>query len=257
MTSENKSIDKNIDILNKLYDNRKYFDSYGGSAVISVSFVIASFVLISYLHLKRKFDDIKKEWPKYRCHPQVIPFAGIINKDPDMSILETSASNFTYCTNTILTNITGYFVSPIYYLANSLTSIVYGTADTIQYVRMKIASIISNFSNMDSIIMGKIMGYIIPVRIFLIKIKNMMARSNGTLVTSVFTAIGGYLGLKSFLGAFLILMGIAYIVAMAIAAALSTPFTWVASIPFYIIAAFIAFVIGFVGIVHFMVKQKT
>lgn len=249
--------ERSIDILNNLYDKQKYLDLYGGSVIFSILFMIAFFILVSYIQISGKFAVIRKDWPKHRCNPQVIPFAGLIVKEPGKTVLESSASNFTNCTNTILSNISGYYVSPIYYITNTLQTLINGLINNVQQIRKKISSVGSNFGNVDSTIMGKIMGFMVPLRIYVIKLKNMMAKTNATLVGGVFTAIGGYLGLKAFLGAFIILMAIAFAVAMAIAAALSNPFTFPAAIPFYAIAAFIAFTLVFIGIVQVMVKQRT
>ena len=46
------------------------------------------------------------DWEKNRCNPSVIPIAGFIKREPDMSITEATNANLKYCTNNLTKNLT-------------------------------------------------------------------------------------------------------------------------------------------------------
>lgn len=50
------------------------------------------------------YDEIVKNWPKVRCNPAIMPFAGAYGYD--------ATENFQYCMNTILTNQAGGIAGP-------------------------------------------------------------------------------------------------------------------------------------------------
>lgn len=248
----------NINILQKFYNKQKYLDLYGGSVIISLFFIFLVFSLFSYFHLSKKFNKIRKNWTKYRCNPQVIPLAGIINKDPHKSILETTAVNFNGCITNILTEITGDFLSPIYYITSTLEYMAKSVVNDVQMVRTKIGSIVGNMVNIDKEIMGRIMNFLMPLRLMLIKLKDMISKNNASMVSGIYTAIAGYLGVKSFFGAFIVIMGVGLAFASATAAALNAfIFTAPLAIPFEVIAGIIGGVLIFMGILKALIRSKT
>ena len=65
-----------------------------------------------------RIKPIKANWIQERCNPQVIPFAGLIQKKEGQTVLEATAQNFQECSQTTLQNLSGYALAPIYYLVN-------------------------------------------------------------------------------------------------------------------------------------------
>ena len=249
----------NIDKLTKMYNKQSYYDVYGGSTVFSVLFVIGFFSLVSYITLSNKFAYIRKNWGNYRCNPQVIPLAGIINKDPHKGVLETTADNFTNCTSTILTEITGEFLTPIYSVTSSLENMVKNAVHDVQMIRTKIGSIVSNVEDVDRQIMGRIMNFLMPIKLMFIKIRDMLGKTNATLMTGMYTAIGTYLGLKSFIAAFAVLLLIPLAFCLLTAGILEAGlFTAPLAVPFWFAAGvLIAFLVWVALLEHeILEKQK-
>ena len=73
---------------------------------------------------------------------------------------------------------------------------------------------LGQIGDIDTEIMGKILGFLMPLRKMLSKMKSIMHKGQATLVTSMYGIISGYLGLKSFVGAF-IQISIDFLVALA------------------------------------------
>ena len=241
----------NVDKIAKLYNKQTYFDLYGGSTVFSIVFVLAFFCLFSYVHISGKFAEIRKDWPNQRCNPQVIPFAGLINRSPDKTILESTADNFSNCTTTILTEITGDFLTPLYSVTSFLKSMVTTVINDVDIIRNKIGSIGDNIKSIDRQIMGRIFNFLMPIKVFFMKFRDMLAKTNATIVGGLYTSIGTYLGFRSFFGAFITIMLIGMAFALATGGALAAGlFTAPLAPPFFIIAAAIGAVIVFVLLVE-------
>ena len=72
------------------------------------------------------FDEITKNWPKVRCNPAIMPFAGAYGHD--------ATENFQFCMNNILTNQAGNFTGPF-----------------IGILRTMVASMMTFLSNLNSL----------------------------------------------------------------------------------------------------------
>ena len=98
---------------------------------------IVVFIIVGYNHLRSNLKPIIAEWPKQRCNPAVIPFAGWINSDrgDGKGALEYTGENFAQCTQTILEEITAYAFMPIYYIMQTFTAMFKELSDAVNNAR--------------------------------------------------------------------------------------------------------------------------
>ena len=96
--------------LKKMYEKVSYFDQYGGSVILFVVITIILFLLISYCLIMVNSQPIIDDWVNQRCKPNIIPFAGLITHPEGVSASEYTQQNFNYCTQNILSSITGMAV---------------------------------------------------------------------------------------------------------------------------------------------------
>lgn len=234
-------------ILEKLYKKTGYFDMYGGSIVSTIMILFIFFVIISYFHVISNIKPIKAKWSTQKCNPSVIPFAGIINKPPNKTAFEFTGDNFNECLNGILTNLTGDFLEPIYYIINTIHSSLKNLSKDIQIVRKKIESLVGNLVSIDSEIMGRILGFTMPIRKIIIKLKDSFSKVLGVGITGAYTTLGLWLSIKTFIGAFIEMM----ITGLGILAAIIVPlwilpFTWGVAITYTTFFAFVAAILAIV-----------
>lgn len=233
--------------LEKIYNKLGYFDKYGGSVVGTILILIIFFIILAYFNVITNIKPLRKNWNMNKCNPSVIPFAGIINKPDNMSVFEYTRVNFNECISTIQTNITGEFLEPIYYIVNTAKRSLDGIKDAIQAIRKKITNVIDNMMSINSQIMGKILGFLMPVRKILIKMKDSLSKVLGVGVISAYSTIGLWLSIETFIKSFVTIM-IEGLVAFAgiIVLLWILPFTWELAAVYT--AAF-GVVAGFVGVV--------
>ena len=82
--------------IKKIYDKLSYFDQYGGTVFLFIILTAIVLFVNGYCSIMTKAQKIKSNWINERCKPQVIPFAGLINKPDDKTITDFTLENFNY-----------------------------------------------------------------------------------------------------------------------------------------------------------------
>jgi len=244
-------MDTNLNNITKMYEKLTYFDQYGSSFMLFIIITIVVLILISYFHTMINIQPIIDDWANQRCKPTIIPFAGLITHPKNMSATEYTTQNFTYCTQNILSNITGYAVQPLTYITNALQSLVNIIKQSIQNIRGMFDKIRTMFQSITEEIMGRIINIMIPLQQIIISFKDLIGKIQGSMTAGLFTLLGSYYALKSLMGAiaqFIIIILIALAVMIAIFWII--PFTWGAAIANTVI--FIAIAIPLAIILAFM-----
>ena len=213
--------------INKMYKHVGYFDEYGGSLLLFILLTILLFIGHSYSVVMMNLKPIQENWPVERCDPKVIPFAGFINKPPNMSVSEYTNENFQYCIQDILTNITGYAVQPITYTTSLLQTGVGELMQAMEYMNIMMANIRTNISGMAQNTMGRIANVLVPLQRIMIMIKDFMEKIKAIFTSTLYTSLGTYYALQSFMGAIgQLLITILIILAVLIMGFWIVPFTW-------------------------------
>jgi hypothetical protein len=246
-------MESELNKITKMYDKLTYFDQYGGSFILFIIITIVIIISITYFHTMINVQPIIDDWVNQRCKPTIIPIAGFINHPEGVSATEYTAQNFTYCTQNILSSITGSAVEPLTYVTNVLQSIANVIQEAIQSIRAMFDKIRTSMQSVSEEIMGRLMNVMIPLQQIIISFKDLIGKIQGTMTAGLFTLLGSYYTLKSLLGAiaqFIIIILIT--LAAMIAAFWILPFTWPLAISNTVI--FIAIAIPLVIILAFMTE---
>lgn len=185
--------------INELYTNSNYFDRYGLDILITFILCIVFFLGITYYHILNNIEPIKADWTNQRCNPSVIPFAGIINKGPDETVFEYTHKNFTECNQILLKSITDNALKPFNSLLNMITSQFKTFIEAIQAIRGQFNIIRNNLTLVIEDIMNRAVNITIPIVELFIVIKSMIGKILGTITASIYTLLGSYFGMKSFM----------------------------------------------------------
>ena len=187
--------------INKMYENLSYLDQYGGSVLFFILLLTILFIIVSYTQVMKNIQPIKDDWVNQRCKPQVIPFAGLINKPDNMTASDFTSQNFTNCMQNILTGITGFAVQPITYLTSSIQEAFTEIMEAVQYMRTILSSIRSSITGVIQDIMSRMANIMIPIQTILISFKDFSEKVKGILTAGLYTSLGSYYALTSFLKA--------------------------------------------------------
>jgi hypothetical protein len=238
--------------IKKMYEKVNYFDQYGGSVILFIIITIILFLMISYCFVMINAQPIIDDWPNQRCKPSVIPFAGLITHPEGVSASDYTSQNFTYCTQNILSSITGAAVEPLTFITNMLQSVADSIKNSIQAIRDMFNKIRTSMQAVSQEIMGRVINVMIPLQNIIIAFKDLLGKAQGAMTAGLFTFLGSYYTLKSLMGAILQFIIIILIsLAVMIAILWIIPFTWGAAIANT--AIFIAITIPLAIIMAFMI----
>ena len=240
-----------IQNIKKMYDKLNYFDQYGGSVILYIIITIILLLFVSYCFIMINAQPIINDWTNQRCKPYIIPFAGFITHPEGTSISDYTHQNFTYCTQNILSSITGIEVEPITFVINTMNKMAETVKKDIQNIRAMFDKVRTMFQEITQEIMGRIMNFTIPLQQIIISFKDLMSKIQGTMTAGLFTLLGTYYTLKSLMGAIAqFIITILITLAVMIAVMWVIPFTWGAAIANTTI--FIAISIPMIIILAFM-----
>jgi hypothetical protein len=247
-------MDNNTGLQNvtKMYEKLNYFDQYGGSLILFIIITIILILIISYCLIMVYAQPIIDDWPNQRCKPNIIPFAGLITHPDGMSASDYTSQNFTYCTQNILSSITGIAVEPLTFVTNTLNKMADMIKNDIQSVRSMFDKVRTMFQAVSQEIMGRILNFTIPLQQIVISFKDLLSKIQGTLTAGLFTLLGSYYTLKSLMGAIAqFIITILITLSILIAVFWIIPFTWGVAATNTVI--FIAFAIPMTIILAFMI----
>ena len=224
----NENLDnKELENIRNMYKNLNYFDQYGLSVIVFVLITFVTVVLYAYFYAKANIQPIINDWPNQRCKPYYIPLAGIINKPKNMTASEYTVQNFNYCTQNILTSITGTMLEPITYITNTISSVSTDFTNDINSGRQMFNKVRTYFQTIIEEIMGRIMNIMVPLQQIIISFKDILGKVQGIMTTSLFTFLGTYYTLQSLMGAISqVIVGVLIGMAALIVIFWLIPFTW-------------------------------
>ena len=177
-----------------------------------------------------------------------MPFAGLINAPKGTSKMAYTAENFTKCTVGILSEVVQYFTYPLYYLSDLVSNFYLMLMKVVQSFRVLAFYLRMQVMKMMEYIVARIYNVMIPVQRMFIKLKDTLKKTEGIMVSGLYTVFSAYLATKAFVGAFLQILIIALIVIVAVIIALwILPFTWPAAAALTAFFLLIAIPIGIIA----------
>jgi hypothetical protein len=185
----------------KMYGKLSYLDQYSGSVMICLLLFVILFVSFSYTQIITNIQPIKNDWANQRCSPTVIPFAGLINKPNDMTVVEYTGENFVYCMNNIVNSIAGYAVQPFTDITFAINGIFAALGEAIQFIRNIIANIRTSILKILEKVYAIILQVVIPIQQVVITLNDFMGKIKGILTAGLYTSLGTYYILQSLLAA--------------------------------------------------------
>ena len=175
-----------------MYKNR-LFDQIITDIFWSVLIIFVYLCANAYLKVRTHSNFIRSNWPAYRCKPAYIPFAGMIMQR-DAGYVQT---NFEYCIQDILKDMSSSFMEPLYYTQTVASSTLNGIATGLNDVRELINNVRNAITSIIADIMGRVLNIMQPIVIILMKIRDMLGKVMGMMTAYLYTMYGMYDTLQS------------------------------------------------------------
>lgn len=185
--------------INKLYDSSTLFEKYGVDVWITIIVITGLLFSIGYFHVLNHLHSLRINWVKIRCNPIYMPFAGFINKDSNLTNMESTFANLTHCLGNIMEINTKYAADPIYYVLNNIITIFKGFSDSLNVFREFIDYIRKSLEKIYDDIITRTINICIPLLMIFVKLKDSMAKLIGILTTSMFAYLVEYRLMKIYI----------------------------------------------------------
>jgi len=178
--------------IESLYKNRGYFEQYGGDIIVSVLIIAVTVSITSFSTYKSILNQAKANWNLNRCKPIYLPFAGVIMPQPGQSAIETTSQNFQYCIQQDSSMMMNIVLMPFEFamfiiieFLDAVMSAIAAIMRFIQWLKNVIGGIFKQLFN-------KVVKFIVPLMVMIIKLRDMLAKMNGVMVTTLYTVMNIY-----------------------------------------------------------------
>ena len=249
-----------IERLRYLYGDNTFSGRYGID-IMKVCLVIFLFMCaVTYFQIQIRLNEVKQDWPKYRCRPDVMPFAGWINAPEGTDPMEYTKQNFTECSSNITKGVFDKPMVMVYAGFNVVMKIFKNILDVIEKLRLFLNKIRDTIKDLFLAIFNRIQNVIIPVQVMIIKMIDFFEKIKGILATFLLTFVGVLWSFYSLIGSVYELMIIILVVMVIIIIALwYIPFVgWVLAIAALAVFLTIAIPLILLGIVSRQItRQRT
>ena len=139
---------------------------------------LALAVFVAGVFYFSRLQEIKANWPLYRCNPMYMPLADDIN------------SNFVYCIQNMQTSFMGYLLEPLNFLTGSISGVLSSFLKEINMVRAMFDKIRTFISNIIQSVFGIFLNLIIEFQKIIIGMKDLMGKTIGIMVTMMYVMDG-------------------------------------------------------------------
>jgi len=149
-----------------------------GSDIKTSFFILIVFLMMFFATiLSVGIKKFKENWPKYKCNPAAMPFAGYLGYD--------TMGNFVDCISTIQSGLMGRFLAPIFTMTKFLTSLAGNIMSSISALQSTIFSLKFGINDMFGNITGMFVNIIVKFQKVMFKMKDLFKKLSGTMATLV------------------------------------------------------------------------
>lgn len=183
-----------------IYDKAGYLDKYGDSVIMTVMTLLTFFIVYNYLTFKSKLKDIRNNWAENKCKPSVMPFAGLVNENDDVSSLEFASNNFKECNNAILSKIVKLFTTPSEFLTTGIVSLFSSLLDNMNSIRSLLGVFLQTFYSLLELIKQAINNILAPFKSFVMVFIDIQNKIIGVLTSVMWGFVASLLAFNSLMG---------------------------------------------------------
>ena len=249
-----------IERLKYLYGDNTFSGRYGID-ILKVCLVIFLFMsAVTYFQIQNKLQEVKRDWPEYRCRPDVMPFAGWINAPEGVAPMDYTKQNFIECSANSTKGVFDKPMTMVYTVFNVIMNIFKKILEVIEQLRLFLNKIRDTLRELFLAIFNRIQNIIIPVQMMLIKMVDFFEKIKGILATFLLTFVGVLWSFYSLIGSVYELMIIILIIMVIVIIVLwYIPFVgWVLAIAALAVFITIAIPLILLGIVSRQItRQRT
>lgn len=161
------------------------------------SYILIKFAVLTIVHILvlvwaligTGLSDLVNNWPKYRCNPLIMPFAGLFGYD--------AGENFNYCMKNIFSLNAGVVLAPVYGVMSSFTDIVSTISNVANSFRYLIANLLHGMERLMNSFRDRFQFILFSIRMSFFKIMTLMGRLYATFYSVIFMGLSAMQGINN------------------------------------------------------------
>ena len=154
-----------------------------GSDIRLSFFILFVFLLMFFATiLSVGVKKFKENWPRYKCNPAAMPFAGYLGYN--------AMDNFVECISTIQAGLMGRFLAPIFSMTKFMTQLAGNLMANIAAIQSTVFNLKGVMSAQFTDITGMFVNIIVKFQKLIIKMKDIFSKLSGTMITLVYMMKG-------------------------------------------------------------------
>lgn len=160
-----------------------------GKWIIAILIIICFLIMTLLNVIGKDLNNIKENWPKYRCNPIAMPFAGWFGVD--------MTTNFTDCIKDIQVSQMSSILQPFNVTVGALGSVASSFGKSLNSVRNMISYIREKMVGLVRTIFGVIFAMMMEFSKIIMKIIDLVGKVLGMLVTLIYVLDGSMKTMES------------------------------------------------------------
>jgi len=154
-----------------------------GSDIRLSFFILFVFLLMFFATiLSVGIKKFKENWPRYKCNPAAMPFAGYLGYN--------AMDNFVECISTIQSGLMGRFLAPIFTMTKFMTQLAGNLMSNIAAIQSTVFNLKGVMNTQFTDITGMFVNIIVKFQKLIIKMKDIFSKLAGTMITLVYMMKG-------------------------------------------------------------------
>ena len=135
-------------------------------------------------------EEVKKNWPKYRCRPNIMPFAGVYGYN--------TGENFNFCLMNMFSAEMGTALGPVFVILGSIVSTLATLLEVANSIRVQFATMMGGINTLFQNFADRFKALLAAVQMTGYRMKLIMGRLYGAFFAMIYMSIAGMTTLQNF-----------------------------------------------------------
>jgi hypothetical protein len=135
-------------------------------------------------------EEIKKNWPKYRCRPSIMPFASFYGHD--------TAENFNFCLTNMFNAEIGGALGPVFMILGSIVNTLIILIQVANSIRIQFATMMGGVNNLFQNFADRFKQLVATIQMSAYRMKLLMGRLYGAFFAMIYMSIAGMASMQNF-----------------------------------------------------------
>jgi hypothetical protein len=158
-----------------------------------LGFIILLFILTSIwvgMISAADIQEIKNNWPKYRCRPNVMPFAAMYGHN--------TGENFNFCLMNMFSSEMGQALGPVFQILATIVTTLATLVEVANSVRVQFATMMGGINTLFQNFADRFKQLLAAVKMSALRIKLIMGRLYGAFFAMIYMSIAGMTAVQNF-----------------------------------------------------------